>query len=52
MATLSSLILALINDSFGTTRVYLELRPNTSDGLVLYNGQSNHKWNRLHFIDS
>ena len=29
------------NDSFGTTRVYLELRPNTSDGLVLDNGQSN-----------
>ena len=29
------------NESFGTTRVYLELRPITSDGLVLYNGQSN-----------
>ena len=29
------------NDSFGTTRLYLELRPNSSDGLVLYNGQMN-----------
>ena len=29
------------NESFGTTRIYLELRPNTSDGLVLYNGQIN-----------
>ena len=29
------------NDSFGTTRLYLELRPNSSDGLVLYNGQIN-----------
>ena len=29
------------NESFGTTRVNLELRPNTSDGLVLYNGQIN-----------
>ena len=29
------------NESFGTTRVYLELRPNTLDGLVLYNGQIN-----------
>ena len=37
----SSLILYSCNDSFGTTRIYLELRPNTSDGLVLDNGQSN-----------
>ena len=29
------------NDTFGTTRLYLELRPNSSDGLVLYNGQIN-----------
>ena len=27
------------NDSFGTTRLYLELRPISSDGLILYNGQ-------------
>ena len=26
------------NDSFGTTKVYLELTPDTSDGLVFYNG--------------
>ena len=29
------------NDSFGTTRVYLEQRPNASDDLVLYNAQAN-----------
>ena len=29
------------NDTFVTTRIYLELRPNDSDGLVLYNGQAN-----------
>ena len=28
-----------INDSFGTIKLYLELRPNSSDGLILYNGQ-------------
>jgi len=30
-----------LNQSFGTTRLYLELRPNSSDGLILYNGQVN-----------
>ena len=29
------------NKSIETTRIYLELRPNTLDGLMLYNGQIN-----------
>jgi len=30
-----------LNESFGNTRLYLEIKPNASDGLILYNGQTN-----------
>ena len=30
-----------LNESFGNTRLYLEVKPNASDGLILYNGQTN-----------